>query len=197
MTVTVNFTLADDRPDCPVARASPQGMPQMRLCIARRRPCAFRLMSSHRGFAAAALITVALAVGGTSAVFGVVYGVLFRPPPYRSPSGSFGCGKCIPARSEPIPGSKLSGPTYRAWAAVGRHDPGHGRVRRAGLHDRHGGPGAAREGYSRHAGVVPAPRRLAQPGPLLRRPRTRSRGRRPWWSSRTASGVIASGATPA
>lgn len=37
---------------------------------------AFRLLSSNRGFAAAALTTIALGVGGTAAVFSVVYGVL-------------------------------------------------------------------------------------------------------------------------
>ena len=74
-------------------------------------------MSTHRGFAAAAVVTVALAVGGTSAVFGIAYGVLFRPLSYPHPIGSSDCGNGIRARSEPIPGAKLSGPTYRAWSA--------------------------------------------------------------------------------
>ena len=46
---------------------------------------ACRMLSGNRGFAAAALITIALGVGGTAAVFSVVYGVLRRPLPYPEP----------------------------------------------------------------------------------------------------------------
>ena len=45
----------------------------------------FRLLASHPGFAVAALLTIALGVGGTAAVFSVVYGVLLRPLPYAEP----------------------------------------------------------------------------------------------------------------
>jgi putative ABC transport system permease protein len=77
---------------------------------------ALRLMSSQRSFAAAALVTVALAVGGTSAVFGVVHGVLFRHPPYPEADRLVRLWEVHPGAHEPIPGSKLSGPTYRAWS---------------------------------------------------------------------------------
>jgi putative ABC transport system permease protein len=80
--------------------------------------CAFRLLANQRGFAAAALVTVALAVGGTSAVFGVVYGVLFRPPPYLQAERIVRVWEVHPGAQEPIPGAKMSGPTYRAWAAA-------------------------------------------------------------------------------
>ncbi len=79
---------------------------------------AVRLMSAHRSFAAAALITVALAVGGTSAVFGVVHGVLFRAPPYPEAERLVRLWEVHPGAEEPIPGSKLSGPTYRAWSGL-------------------------------------------------------------------------------
>ena len=77
-----------------------------------------RLMSSHRAFAGAALVTIALAVGGTSAVFAVVYGVLFRSPPYEQAERLVRIWEAHPGAKEPIPGSKLSGPTYRAWSAA-------------------------------------------------------------------------------
>ena len=77
-----------------------------------------RLMSNHRGFAGAALLTIALAVGGTSAVFAVVYGVLFRSPPYEAPGRLVRIWETHPGAQAPIPGSKLSGPTFRAWAAA-------------------------------------------------------------------------------
>jgi putative ABC transport system permease protein len=83
--------------------------------LARDVTGAFRLMSGHRSFAAAALITVALAVGGTSAVFGVLRGVLFRPPPYHEADRLVRLWEVHPGAQEPIPGAKLSGPTYRAW----------------------------------------------------------------------------------
>ncbi len=38
-----------------------------------------RLLARSRGFAIATLMTIALGVGGTAAVFSVVYGVLLRP----------------------------------------------------------------------------------------------------------------------
>ncbi|HWB17926.1 MAG TPA: ABC transporter permease [Vicinamibacterales bacterium] len=44
-----------------------------------------RLLARHRGFAAAVLVTIALGVGGVSAVFSVVYGVLIQPLPYQQP----------------------------------------------------------------------------------------------------------------
>lgn len=44
----------------------------------------FRLLSSNRGFAGAAFITIGLGVGGTAAVFSVVYGVLLRPLSHAS-----------------------------------------------------------------------------------------------------------------
>ncbi len=46
---------------------------------------AFRLLLRQRGFAAVAVITLALGIGITTAVFTVVNGVLLQPLPYASP----------------------------------------------------------------------------------------------------------------
>ena len=44
---------------------------------------AVRTFSRHRGFAAAAVLTLALGIGASSAIFSVVYGILLRPLPFR------------------------------------------------------------------------------------------------------------------
>lgn len=44
-----------------------------------------RLMRRTPGFAAAAILTVAIGIGATTAMFSVVYGVVLQPLPYREP----------------------------------------------------------------------------------------------------------------
>jgi putative ABC transport system permease protein len=80
----------------------------------------WRLLAGNRGFAAAALVTIALGVGGTSAVFSVVYGVLLRPLPYPEPERIVRLWEVHPGAQLPMPGAFLSHPTYRAWSRASR-----------------------------------------------------------------------------
>jgi predicted permease len=77
---------------------------------------ALRLLAGHRGFAAAALITIAIGVGGSAAVFSVVYGVLLRPLPYAEPDRLVRLSELHPGARATFGGANLTAPTYRAWS---------------------------------------------------------------------------------
>jgi putative ABC transport system permease protein len=48
---------------------------------------AARVFAKQRGFAGTAILTLALGIGATTAIFSVVYGVLLRPLPFADPDG--------------------------------------------------------------------------------------------------------------
>ncbi|MPZ17627.1 MAG: FtsX-like permease family protein [Luteitalea sp.] len=77
---------------------------------------AFRLLSGHRGFAAAVLITIALGVGGTAAVFSVIYGVLLRPLPYPEADRLVRLWEVHPGGRAPVDLPLLSNLTYHTWS---------------------------------------------------------------------------------
>jgi putative ABC transport system permease protein len=74
-----------------------------------------RLLASHRGFAVAALVTIALGVGGTAAVFSVVYGVLLRPLPYPEPAQLMRISERHRGANAIFTGPLLTHLTYRTW----------------------------------------------------------------------------------
>jgi putative ABC transport system permease protein len=61
---------------------------------------ALRTFSRQRGFATAALLTLALGIGATTAIFSVVYGVLLRPLPFPDPDRLVQLSEVVPGRGQ-------------------------------------------------------------------------------------------------
>src|SRR4051812_8218033 len=72
-------------------------------------------MRRDRGFAAAALVTLALGTGATTAVFSLVYGVLLRPLPYPESDRLVRVYEEHPGAPKPPGEPPLSNTTMYAW----------------------------------------------------------------------------------
>jgi putative ABC transport system permease protein len=77
---------------------------------------AVRMLLKQPGFTAIAVLTLALGIGATTAVFSLIQGVLLTPPPYRDPEQL----AIIPA--DRIDGQPLNSPEWAAahWTEWGR-----------------------------------------------------------------------------
>jgi putative ABC transport system permease protein len=82
----------------------------------------YAIVSAHRhlGFAAAVLITIALGIGATTAVFSIVYGVLVRPLPYPAGDRLVRLWEEHPGGVSPAGNRWLSNHTYFAWVTHAR-----------------------------------------------------------------------------
>jgi predicted permease len=67
-----------------------------------------------------AILTLALGIGGTVAMFAVGYGVLLRPLPFPDQDRLVGLWEIHPGANAPLKNDLLSRPTYRAWAQQSR-----------------------------------------------------------------------------
>src|SRR5262249_30712898 len=81
---------------------------------------AIRALGIHKAFTVAAVITLALGIGATTAMFSVTYGVLVRPLPYPDPDrivmlGERHAGDAIANRE-----TFVSNVTYHAWNSHSR-----------------------------------------------------------------------------
>jgi putative ABC transport system permease protein len=76
---------------------------------------ALTTMRRNRGFAAAGLLTLALGIGATTAVFSVVYGVLLRPLPYPSADRRVRVWEEYPGGSPIVRERWISNHTFYAW----------------------------------------------------------------------------------
>src|SRR5207245_202323 len=81
---------------------------------------AVAMMRRNPGFTSAALVTLALGIGATTAVFSVVYGVLLRPLPYADPARLVRLSEEHPGAVSPLRAPMLSNLTYHAWSTAPR-----------------------------------------------------------------------------
>jgi len=81
---------------------------------------AVAMMRRNKGFTAAGLLTLALGIGATTAVFSVVYGVLLRPLPYPAADRLVRLSEEHPGAVSPLRAPMLSNLTYYQWAASPR-----------------------------------------------------------------------------
>ena len=78
------------------------------------------MMRRNKGFTTAGLLTLALGIGATTAVFSVVYGVLLRPLPYPAADRLVRLSEEHPGAVSPLRAPMLSNLTYYAWSAAPR-----------------------------------------------------------------------------
>src|SRR3954471_8570341 len=81
---------------------------------------ALAAMRRNPGFTTAGLLTLALGIGATAAVFSVVYGVLLRPLPYPAAERLVRLSEEHPGANSPLRAPLLSNLTYYAWSAAPR-----------------------------------------------------------------------------
>jgi putative ABC transport system permease protein len=76
---------------------------------------AFRMLANHRGFAAAAILSLAVGIGATTAMFSVVNQVLIEPLPYREPGRLVRVYEKRPKQGRVR--NAVSGPDFLDWKA--------------------------------------------------------------------------------
>ena len=73
----------------------------------------FRMLRKNVAFTCTAILTVALGIGSTTAMFSIVYGILFRPLPYHDPERLVEIS--LRSIEHPDAGNKVSMPDFKDW----------------------------------------------------------------------------------
>ena len=74
-----------------------------------------RMLAHERGFAAVAILTLALGIGANTAIFSVVNGVLLRPLPYPEPERLFAVHEQLPKVSHLAASLPVSAHHFAEW----------------------------------------------------------------------------------
>ncbi len=75
---------------------------------------AFRILNRERGYAAVAILAIALGIGATTTLFSVTYGVLLKPLPWPQPDRLVRLEERRGGRTGRVPWTITNG-TYLAW----------------------------------------------------------------------------------
>jgi putative ABC transport system permease protein len=81
---------------------------------------ALRGLAKHKGVTLAAVITLALGIGASTAIFTIVYGVLLRPLPFSDPDRIVRIVDARPGGAPVFAGKPFTNITYHAWTPVAR-----------------------------------------------------------------------------
>ena len=73
----------------------------------------FRLLVKNPGFTSVAVLTLALGIGAATAIFSVVYGIVFRPLPYQNPERFVAIWTKLPAGGDDRVRSSM--PDFNDW----------------------------------------------------------------------------------
>src|SRR5437868_11778412 len=76
---------------------------------------ALRSIGRNPGFAAAAIVTLALGIGANTAIFSVVYAVLLKPLPYSQPDRIYSVEVVIPERRSQFASLPATVQTFLEW----------------------------------------------------------------------------------
>ena len=125
-----------------------------------------RSLGKNPGFAAVAVLTLALGVGANTAIFSVLRAVVLRDLPYRDADRIAVMWTKNIRQNLPDGSSYLN---FRDWKAQSKRVRADGRLRAAGVHARHAGRRIGRRSGSTSAMVGPGFFELLGTAPLLGR----------------------------
>ena len=76
---------------------------------------ALRVLAREKAFAAFAILTLALGIGGVTTIFSVVDGVLLKPLTYKEPGRLYAASESAPKLAPMYPRLPVNAAHFRSW----------------------------------------------------------------------------------